>query len=148
MSSQKRRNEEVDLTNESVNAMFSANPRTLRRVDVDTICLREVTQAEMSTRLVACAPSVFTEARTSWCAVTMFDAWHEIMPVIELNLPEPHPRRHAVAGPGWILDLITLVRFDCPLIACSVNAEATAVELITARDERIPVRSEWCSGCN
>lgn len=148
MSSKERRYEKIVLLDEGVSDMLHVNPRTLRRVDVDTICLREVTQAEMSTRLVRCAPSVFTEAHHSWCTVVMFDAWFEIMPVIELKLPEPHPRRHAMAGPGWVKDLITMVQFDCPVIARTVTAEASAVELITDHDERIPLRSEWCSGCN
>ncbi|MBD3298782.1 MAG: hypothetical protein GF341_09020 [candidate division Zixibacteria bacterium] len=148
MSSPERRYEKVYLLDEGVSDMLNVNPRTLRREVVDTICVREVKRAEMSTQLVRCAPSVFTEAHHSWYNVVMFGGWSEIIPVVELKLREPYPRRHALVDSGWLKDLITCVHLDCPVLAHTVTAETSAVEMITDRDERIVLHNEWCSGCN
>ena len=70
------------------------------------------------------------------------------MPMVELDLPEPHPRRHVLVSPGWVRDLITRMQWECPVIVRTTSAETSVIDLVSSREGRIGLRNDWCAGCN
>ena len=128
--------------------MLDVNPRTLRRLDIDTVCLRQVEQQDRSVRMVACTPSVFVDAQWTWHNVVFFEEFYRILPIVEYAVPEPHPRRHLVMEVGWSEEIVDAMREECPHIRKTVSAKRAVVEMLTSRGERILVPNEACTGCN